>query len=116
MSMGTNSIIFSRWVIEDWIKRKIMKKETEFSLLEVSCETNTTLNLVFDHMLRMVRQKKLVLVWEIYCACCGAANFLAGKETIFCEKCGKKNLKVFPKFVAEPNYTTYVKSLSEKGA
>lgn len=114
MSTSTNSVNSSRWIIEDKIKKGVESGRFEFRPLEIAAEANVALALAFDHMLRMARQKKLVLIWKVSCEHCGSSfTVLSGKE-VYCEKCGQRFSDAFPVFVVAPDYGAYV--LSEKGA
>lgn len=114
MSTSTSTVNSSRWVIEDRIKKGIEKGQIEFRPLEVAARAEVPLSLAFDHMMRMVRQKKLALIWHVDCGHCGAGFTVLSGIEVTCEKCGKTLSDAYPLFVAQPDYRAYI--LSEKGA
>lgn len=109
MSATNDSVNISRWVIEHGVEQGIERGNLEFRPLEIARAAKAPLPLVFDHMARLSRQKKLVLIWQVRCVSCGRALPASSAETPeACPHCGGTFSDAFPVFVASPDFVAYV--------
>jgi len=98
-----------RWALDDWLKREIAAGHTEFRPVAVACAINAPVHLVFSEMMKLVRAKKLSLVWHGVCLGCGEDAPLPADGGLFCSKC-RVLFKATPVFFASPDYVAYVRS------
>lgn len=109
MSAANDSVNVSRWLIEDTIKQKIENGVLEYRPLEIARAANVPLPLVFDHLMRLARQKKLALIWQVKCVSCGEVlSVSSGEFPEACPRCGNLFSEAFPTFAASPDFAAYV--------
>ena len=109
MSAANDSVNVSRWLIEDTIKQKIESGVLEYRSLEIARAASVPLPLAFDHLMRLTRQKKLALIWQVRCVSCGKTVAVSsGEFPEACPRCGNLFSDAFPMFAAVPDYVAYV--------
>ncbi|WP_267414018.1 hypothetical protein [Bacillus sp. GC_Bacil_1] len=111
------------WIIDSWVDRKVNSFIKAFYPTIVAKETGLPLNDVFERLLHLVKDGKLILNWEIRCPDCHFTITTLNEfpmsipSTIFCMHC-QDDMElladyIFPIFVINPDYKEYIKNCSE---
>ncbi|MEH7046826.1 hypothetical protein V7055_25940 [Bacillus thuringiensis] len=111
------------WIIDKWVERKVNSFIKYFYPTIVAKETELPLNEVFERLLFLVKDKKLILNWEIRCPDCNYTITTLDEfptsipSEIFCEFC-QEDVElsldyIFPVFKIDPKYKKHVKECTK---
>lgn len=104
-----------KFLVDMWVKEFAETGDTEaFHLDAVAKDTGLNIRDVFERLLLLVSDGKLVLLWDVRCPVCGEA-ILREREVncnVWCSKC-KKVVEVspdviYPLFSVSPEYKEHV--------
>lgn len=107
------------WEIDSWVERKALSLIKSFYPTVVSRETDLPLPIVFERLLELVKDKRLILKWEIRCPNCFFSYEymdelpIINGQAIECPHCGEEfeltTDVVFPVFEITPGYKSHVR-------
>ncbi|ACO27383.1 hypothetical protein MRY88_09245 [Bacillus cereus] len=109
----------SVWDVDNWVDRKVNSFIKSFYPTAIARELDLPLNVVFERLLQLVKDRKLILNWEIRCPECHFTITTLDEfpislpSTIFCTHCQddvELSLDyIFPVFSINPEYKEHVR-------
>jgi len=109
------------WDVELWVEEAAQTPIKRFYPTAVAKSISLPINIIFDHLLKLVDQQKVALLWEVRCPVCYSTVInsepLQYGDELICSRGHRfefSNDIIFPAFEFNPEYRDFLRKNKKK--